>query len=124
MTQYKACCRCGKIHPSGYKCRAGVSYKPRTDYEENRIRHTKAWEHKREEVKEKASGLCEVCRDRGAYTYVGLEVHHIEKIRDRPDLSFDNSNLICLCRLHHRMAELGQLGKDYLRDLARRREET
>lgn len=119
---YKACSRCGRIHPAGYRCMAGRTYGPRNDAEESRIRHTKTWEHKRAEVKEKANGLCEVCMDRGTYTYTGLEVHHIDKLRDRPDLAYDNENLVCLCKLHHRMAERGQLSKDYLRHLATTRE--
>lgn len=123
MTQYKACPRCGKIHPSGYKCRVGVSSLDCRTGEERRQRSTKAWTRKSQEVREKAQGLCEVCRDNGAYTYRGLEVHHISKLRDRPDLALDDYNLICLCQEHHKQAEAGKVGKDYLRELARRRED-
>lgn len=30
-----------------------------------------------------------------------IDVHHIAKISQRPDLKFDPDNLICLCREHH-----------------------
>lgn len=123
MTQYKACPRCGKIHPSGYKCRVGVSSLNCMAGEERKQRSTKEWTKKSQEVREKAQGLCEVCRDMGAYTYRGLEVHHIIKLRDRPDLALDDYNLICLCQEHHKQAEAGKIDKDYLRELARRRED-
>lgn len=123
MTQYKACSRCGKIHPSGYRCRAGASSLNCMAGEERKTRSTKAWTNKSREVREKAQGLCEVCRDKGAYTYNGLEVHHICKLRDRPDLAFDNYNLVCLCQEHHKQADEGKIDKDYLMKLARKRED-
>lgn len=65
--------------------------------------------------------MCEVCRDQGKVTTEGLEVHHIEKLREDPDGLIEDDNLICLCRKHHRMADDGELDKDYLRGLALRR---
>ena len=67
--------------------------------------------------------MCEVCRDKGAYTYTSLEVHHIYKVRENKDKLLDNYNLICLCVEHHKQAEKGKIDKEYLRKLARKREE-
>lgn len=67
--------------------------------------------------------MCEVCRDRGKVTTEGLEVHHIEKLRDDPDGLVEDGNLVCLCRPHHRMADDGGLTKGYLRGLAAKRVE-
>lgn len=30
-----------------------------------------------------------------------IDVHHVAKISQRPDLKFDPDNMICLCRVHH-----------------------
>lgn len=49
------------------------------------------------------------------YTYNGLEVHHIEKVRDRKDLLLDDDNLICLCVEHHKQADKGILSKEFLK---------
>ena len=120
---YKACKYCGRIHPFGYICRK----KPkRTIYrggEERKLRSTNAWTKKSKEIREKAQGLCEVCRDKGAYTYTSLEVHHIEKVRDDKSKLLDNYNLICLCVEHHKQADNGKIDKEYLRKLARKREQ-
>ena len=118
---YKSCPRCGKIHPSNYKCTKGIVYK--SSGEERKQRSTYAWTMKSIEVRKKANYLCEVCRDKGVYTYSGVEVHHIEKLRERPDLLLDNYNLIALCKHHHEEAEEGLIDKDYLKELAKKRED-
>lgn len=88
------------------------------------MRSSQKWTDKSLEIRERANWLCEVCRDQKEYNYKDLEVHHIEKITERPDLLLDNSNLICLCKFHHKQAEKGILAKEYLRELAERRENT
>lgn len=67
--------------------------------------------------------MCEVCRDQGVYTYDGLEVHHIRKLKDAPDLLLDDRNLICLCTYHHKEADAGRISVDYLTKLVNGREE-
>lgn len=116
----KACSRCGKMHPLGYKCRKGIKY---SGGEEREFRGSSLWQRKREEIKDKANWLCEVCRDKGIYTLEDLEVHHIDKIVDAPEERLDNLNLICLCVTHHKEADAGKLSNDYLRKLAEIREE-
>ena len=119
---YKSCPYCGRIHPQGYICPS----KPKRIYrggEERKLRNTNDWKKKSEEIREKAQGLCEVCRDKGIYTYKGIEVHHITKIRDDKDRLLDNYNLVALCQEHHKLADKGKLSQDYLRKLARKRED-
>lgn len=119
---FYSCKYCGRIHPVGYEC----PKKPKRKYnggEERKLRSTYAWAQKSKEVREKAQGLCEVCRDKGIYTYKGLEVHHIDKVREDKGKLLDDSNLICLCTEHHKEAESGKLSKDYLRGLAKKRED-
>lgn len=118
---YKACPHCGKIHKVGEKCPTFKRiYRPT---KESKLRSTYAWAKKSREIRDKAQGLCEVCRDKGTYMYKGLEVHHIVKLRDDEDGLLDNYNLVCLCVEHHKQADEGKISKDYLRALARKREE-
>lgn len=42
------------------------------------------------------------CRFQGCgKQYKSIDVHHVAKISQRPDLKFDPNNMICLCRQHH-----------------------
>lgn len=116
---YKSCSRCGKIHAYNYNCTVGKTYKGGAERKE---RSRYAWTKKSEEIRERANYLCEVCRDKGAYTYKDLEVHHITKVREDKGLLLDNYNLICLCVKHHKMADRGEIDSDYLSELARKRE--
>ena len=117
---YKACSRCGKIHDSRYKCNVGKVYQ---GGDERKLRARYVWARKSLEIREKANYLCEVCRDKGVYTFNALEVHHIDKVKDQPEKLLDNYNLICLCVDHHKEADSGKLDKEYLRQLAVRRED-
>lgn len=117
---YKACSRCGKIHRVGHECP-----KAKRDYSggaERKLRSTNRWTQKSREIREKASYLCEVCKDQGVINYDGVEVHHIVKLKDDESLLLDNNNLICLCGAHHEQADHDQIDSNYLRHLADKRE--
>ena len=118
MATYKACSKCGKIHPYGYNCAVGVN---RYKVQEDKLRSRYAWTKKSKQIREDAGNLCEVCKDQGIATYNGLEVHHIEKLREHVDGLLDDDNLICLCTRHHKEADNGEIDKDYLRELVRKR---
>lgn len=121
---YKSCSRCGKIHDVKHKCKVGLAkrkYKPNNS-EEHKLRNTTAWTYKSREMRERAGYLCEVCKDIGVYTYEGLEVHHMEKLKDEPTKLLDDDNLITLCVFHHKLADNGMLDEDYLRKLVEIRE--
>lgn len=117
---FKACSKCGRIHASSYECSVGKVYK--TD-KERKLRSTYKWTKKARDIKEKANYLCEVCRDKGIYTYENLEVHHIAKLRDNPEKLLDDYNLVCLCSEHHHQADNGEIEPAYLLTLAEQREE-
>lgn len=119
---FYACSRCGKIHPKGYVCKVEKKHY-KYSYKESRMRSKSAWTEKSKQIREDANYLCEACKDKGIYNYRNLEVHHILKLRDRPDLLLDNYNLICLCKDCHRLADAGIVSVDYLQELAKRREE-
>ena len=114
----KSCSRCGKIHPRNYNCNVG-RVKAKTD--ESKLRSTYAWTLKARQIKNDAMGLCEVCKALGVYTYDGLEVHHITKLKDDPNGLLEDNNLICLCVYHHKQADDGEIDADYLRELVKER---
>lgn len=117
---YKSCSRCGKIHRQDFKCTKGIIYR---GGHERTLRQTNKWKMKSEEIRERANYLCEVCRQTGRYTYNNLEVHHITKLSEDESGLLDNYNLICLCQRHHKDADSGAIPAEYLRQLARIREE-
>ena len=118
---YKSCSICGKIHDTRVRCKARKITYQNTD--ERQLRNKYCWEKKSKEIRERSNYLCEVCRDQNIFTYDNLEVHHIEKLRDRKDLLLENNNLICLCTEHHKQADKGQIDKQYLSRLAMEREQ-
>ena len=116
---FKACSKCGKIHPANYNCTVGRVYRGGIERD---LRKKWSWQKKSLEIREKAQHLCEVCRANGVYTYDGLEVHHIVKLKDAPERLLDDLNLICLCVEHHKMADAGELSEEYLSKIAEARE--
>lgn len=117
---FKSCSKCGKIHSGNYKCSKGTVY---AGGEERKLRAKYAWAKKSKEIRERASNLCEVCRDKGIYTYNNLEVHHIEKLKENPQGLLDDNNLVCLCVMHHKQADSGQISKEYLKALVSKRDD-
>lgn len=117
---YYACSKCGKIHPKGYVCHVGKKHY-KYSYKESKLRSKSAWTEKSKQIREDANYLCEVCKDKGIYNYRNIEVHHIEKLKDKPELWLNDDNLICLCKSCHRLADAGMIEKEYLKKLAQER---
>ena len=115
---FKACSRCGKIHPSTYKCRVGVK---KYSYKESILRNSNDWHKKSLQIRTDSRFLCAICEDKGIFNHENLEVHHIIKLKDNPDLLLEDDNLICLCRSHHKQADKGAFTVDYLRSLVAKR---
>lgn len=121
---YKSCSRCGRIHGTNYVCKHGTETYDNQKYkrDKDKLRFTEPWKKKSKEIKESANYLCEVCLDGGKYTYNQLEIHHIDKLREAPEKFLENENLVCLCKMHHKLAESGDIKKEYLKHLAYQRE--
>lgn len=116
----KACPYCGRIHDMNTTCpRKPHRYYTRT--ETDKLRNTYRWKKKRAQIKDDAHHMCEVCADHGHITTQHLEIHHITKLRDNPNLLTDDDNLVCLCVEHHKQADAGQINPTYLHQLAHKR---
>ena len=113
----RVCSRCGMIHDKYQKCYKGQKHAG----DERQLRDLNAWDLKSKQVRDEAHYLCEVCREAGVINYTDLEVHHIEKLKDKPDLLLEDTNLVCLCREHHKQADKGEITKEHLKELALRR---
>lgn len=117
----RSCKYCGRIHPEGYECPKKPKYNPERTSEADRFRKTYRWQQKREQILERDYHLCRVCFDRRYGQYwdsAPLQVHHIEPLEERFDLRLDENNLISCCSFHHKMAEKGEIPREYLRRLA------
>lgn len=120
----RACGYCGHMHDINETCpskptQKGRKYPSKTDAD--KLRNTYRWRHKRNQIKEDAHWMCEVCADKGIINGKHLEVHHIVKLNANPDLLTDDDNLICLCVQHHKQADAGEINPTYLHELARKR---
>lgn len=65
---------------------------------------TKAWRMKSKYIRERDEYLCQHCLRTG-YRIDGREVHHVNPLRERPDLALDERNLILLCAACHNRME-------------------
>ena len=117
MKKLKTCIYCGKIHPSGYKCEKKPKRKKTGGREAEWIRNTYRWQKTREKIKDRDYYLCAYCLAHGKITYSELEVHHIVPIEERPDLAYEEDNLITLCEKDHEAAEKGKISRQELMDI-------
>lgn len=116
----RSCSKCGKIHDPKFNC-TPKQYKGGSERD---LRSTYRWTKKSREIREQVHYLCEPCLDEGIYEYRNTEVHHIVKLTGGgEDVLLDNYNLICLCQRHHKLADDGKIDPEYLRRLAKKRED-
>ena len=120
---YKSCSRCGRIHTAHYYCRMGRKPINWAEYhtEEDKLHNTYGWHKKAEQIKAESGWLCALCEAEGIYNCNELEVHHIEKVREKTEKLLGDNNLICLCRQHHRLADAGMIDKEVLCKLNKKR---
>lgn len=121
MARLHACKYCGRVHATTYDC----GRRPKRTYqrdETERGRYTAEWTRKAEDIKERSHYLCAACLAQDVLTYEGLEVHHIVKLKERPDLLLEDSNLVCLCTRHHKQADRGEIDAKALYELVRQRD--
>lgn len=117
----KSCPRCGRIHPYGQTCQKNRKLYTYEQTEEQKLRSSTAWKEKREQVKREAHYLCEWCYHQGRINAGFLEVHHIEKLREKPEKLCEDTNLVVLCRECHKLADAGLIAPKELKKTARER---
>lgn len=66
---------------------------------------SKRWQPVRHAVLERDGWQCQHCGKRGR-----LEVHHVKRVADRPDLAFEPSNCLTLCTRCHTIETNKELG--------------
>lgn len=130
----RSCSLCGKIHDSKYMCKQKeLSIKERQKkfkYTTNdKFRSTQAWQHKREEIKDRDLQLCQICirnlymnDNLKQYTYDNLSVHHAVPLEEDYSRRLDNDILITTCDHHHEMMESGEIPRDIVLDIIEEQE--
>lgn len=136
----KSCTYCGKIHDKKYICqekekaekirhdkmidRQKKYNRKKVPDTENKFRWGRKWKKKAESIKRRDLYLCQACIRNlhgtvNQYNSHQLSVHHIVKLRDDYSRRLDDDNLITLCRMHHEMAEHGEIQASVLAEIAK-----
>lgn len=122
----KSCRWCGRIHDTAYQCPEKPAEKKarKEPTQADKFRNTKAWQRKREEIKQRDKYMCQICV-RKLYNTIGracnfedIQVHHIVPLQTDFKYRLDNRYLISLCPYHHKMAENGEIPQEALRQIA------
>lgn len=121
---YKTCSVCGKIHDFNNVCKRPYKYTRRSS--KDRFRNTYEWQQKREEIKKRDKYLCQACMngyDATLYTfnYKDLQVHHIIPLEEDYSKRLDSTDLITLCPIHHKNAEMGIISREDLFKLIKKK---
>lgn len=99
----KFCSTCNSLHDHDQNCTVGKYDRYYRDDEAYKLRNSRKWWATRDHAKERDNHLCVACRlDDHYLNSRGLEVHHIQGVRDYPELVYEVSNCITLCQHHHR----------------------
>ena len=121
----RTCPTCGKLvdyHHKHESKRKRKWYK-RKPTEQSKLRSTAEWQRKRDEIKARDHGVDQVAAhglDGSPYIETRcLQVHHIEPIEERPDLAFDNANLITVSSRTHELCERGEVPREALHTIAK-----
>lgn len=120
----KSCRHCGRIHASGFSCPKKPRPARHKNVEADRFRRSYIWQSKRKQILIRDFQMCRICNE-GSYQDFGpvkdtsfLQVHHIEPLEECYDLRLEDDNLLTACQTHHRMAEDGEIPREYLHELA------
>lgn len=119
----KTCKYCGGLHRYGEECPLKPKARVKEKDKYTAFRNSAAWQRVREQIKDRDMHMCRACllNLKGTirkYNSEETEVHHIEKLSERYDLRFTESNLISLCKIHHSMSEKGEINAEMLKKIA------
>lgn len=96
----KICSKCGKIiyENSQCGCKPAIAAAPRYISDKDDLIHSARWRKKRLQIIKRDHYLCQRCLIK--YNILNsdqLTVHHIKSRKNHPELTFEDSNLLCLC---------------------------
>jgi 5-methylcytosine-specific restriction endonuclease McrA len=119
MAQRSRVCSCGRIVPINGTCsckKKANNEAKRRYYEQNKdlIKPLKTarWRKLRSLIIKRDNGCCQRCLIKyGIINTENLEVHHIKPRSEYPELMFEESNLITLCKTCN--LQLGTNGLDF-----------
>jgi len=84
---FKSCTYCEGIHDVKYQCPKKPKRDKKKDTDANKFRNTKAWQRKREYIKQRDKHLCQACVLEGRYTPWD-SIHHIVSVHEDYDMRF------------------------------------
>ena len=87
----RVCAGCGRLY--GIRCN-------RCNPKTNINNHSDSKWKRLSQAKRAANPLCEICEKDG-YVVPATEVHHIKPVCDYPDLKYEWTNLVSICRTCH-----------------------
>ncbi len=123
----RSCKYCGHIHEERHVCRQRKEAEERRQKKKEtkalQFRRSKAWTQKSIGIRKRDLYMCVCCRNQVAgtvlqYNTKDLSVHHITPVEECYAARLDDSNLITVCPLHHKMCETGEISRDRQRALA------
>lgn len=99
----KVCPRCGKIIEHNKDCSCFERKEYQKQYEQrnqqNKEIRSARWSRKRKYIIKRDGGICQRCYIKyGIINSEDLQVHHIKPRIKYPELTYEDSNLICICR--------------------------
>ena len=92
-------CTCGGIVRQGVCDRCGP--KRRTQYRKHAA--ARGYDYQWQQFRKRylaLNPLCMDCKKIGIVT-AATAIHHVQKLKPRPDLKYEESNLMPLCKMHH-----------------------
>lgn len=131
----RACKYCGRIHDRQHICQqkeASIRERQSRRSKENKkiydFHRSQKWTDKSVSIRTRDHYCCQVCARklhgaRRLYETEDISVHHIKPLSEAWEDRLDDYNLISLCRIHHEMADKGEIGRDELFQIAMEQEE-
>jgi 5-methylcytosine-specific restriction protein A len=104
MRSRKKICSCGKIIPDNSQCSCKKKSKQKymRDYQRNDKNNplkTTRWTKLRKHILKRDNYLCQRCLHKyGILNTKELEAHHIKSRKNYPELVFEESNIITVCK--------------------------
>lgn len=114
------------MHKRGEKCpkqpQAVVHIYRKNKTTKDKFRSSAAWQKVRAAVVSRDNAMCCICLEEGRYSPPRvIEVHHIVPLEADYTRRLDKNNLICLCTVHHKQADAGDIPAGELAGIAEKR---